>query len=67
MIHVRRQLQNEGRLTPLPAPSQSAADKSYLDTAVKLCDGLEAVLKRYENAGDPQRAKIYRLWPRAGN
>ena len=42
--YVRRKLQREGRLNPLPAASQVAADKSYIDTAVKLCDGLEKVL-----------------------
>jgi hypothetical protein len=31
----------EGRIRPLPEPSQNAADRLYLDTAQRLCAGLE--------------------------
>ena len=61
-IHLRRQLQREGTVKPLPAASQLAADKSYVDTAVRICDGLEKVLKSYENSNDSSRMKIVRLW-----
>ena len=50
----RRQLIESGKIKPLPAASEAAADRCYVETATKLCDGLEAVLKKYENAGDQQ-------------
>jgi hypothetical protein len=28
-------------LQPLPEPTQTAADKLYIQTAIQLCDGLE--------------------------
>ncbi|MBN1489302.1 MAG: hypothetical protein JXA69_05235 [Phycisphaerae bacterium] len=61
-IHARRWLQAAGKLSPLPEPSQVAADQAYIDTAVKLLDGLEAELKRYAQSDDPQEQTIHRLW-----
>jgi hypothetical protein len=40
----RRWLIEQHRLQPLPEPAQSAADKLYLQTAIRICDGLEARL-----------------------
>ncbi|MBI3921097.1 MAG: hypothetical protein HY318_06745, partial [Armatimonadetes bacterium] len=39
----RHRLETDGKLLPLPEPSQSAADKVFLDTGNKLCDGLAKV------------------------
>ncbi len=61
-VYVRQQLQSERRLEPLPAASQVAADKSFIDTAVKLCDGLEKVLRSYAISNDSNRKKIHQLW-----
>ncbi|MHB8521833.1 MAG: hypothetical protein ACYDH9_13870 [Limisphaerales bacterium] len=58
----RHRLLASGRLTPLPGPSEAAANKSYRDTAVRLCDGLETVLRSGETSQDRQRLKIYQLW-----
>jgi hypothetical protein len=61
-IHERRKLQDQGKLVSLPEPSTSAANKSYLDTAIKLCDGLERVLRSYENSTEPHKKLIYKLF-----
>jgi hypothetical protein len=61
-IHERRKLQDQGKLVSLPEPSISAANKSYLDTAIKLCDGLERVLRSYENSTEPHKKLIYKLF-----
>jgi hypothetical protein len=63
---LRQQLIEQGKLKPLPAASEAAADRSYADTATKLCDGLEAVLKRYAQAGNRRQENIYELWMQAG-
>jgi len=63
-FHRRLELGAEGKLTPLPAPSQRAADTSYLATATKLCDGLEQALKSYEKSDDPHRKRVHQLWRR---
>ena len=62
VIHERQRLQARGRLPRLPEVSQIAADRSYVDTAVRLCDGLEAVLASYEDSGDAARRRMGVLW-----
>jgi hypothetical protein len=61
-IHARRQLLAEGKLKRLSEPSQSAADKAYVEAATKLCDGLESVLSAYKNSDWPLRREIHQLW-----
>jgi hypothetical protein len=61
-VYERRKLQSEGKLPQLPEPSQAAADKCYVDTAIKLCDGLENVIKSYSDSDDPEKKRIYELW-----
>jgi hypothetical protein len=61
-IHERRKLLSEGKIQKLQEPSQAAADKCYIDTAVKLYDGLENVLKSYNESDDLQKKRIYQLW-----
>jgi hypothetical protein len=61
----RLQLIEAKKIKPLAAASEEAADRCYADTATKLCDGLEAVLKTYEHAGDPRKAKVYDAWVKA--
>jgi hypothetical protein len=61
---ARRELLRADKLRRLPEPSQTAADKSYDETLVKLCDGLDSVLKSYERSPDPARKKMFQLWSR---
>jgi hypothetical protein len=60
--HRRQQLLQTGKIKPLPGPAEAAADQSYLETAQKVCAGLDAFLKSGETAADPASRKIYRLW-----
>jgi len=58
----RAKLLSDGTLKPLPEPSGKAADKSYLDTAVKLCTGLEHALASYQKTDDPLKKIMYAKW-----
>jgi hypothetical protein len=60
--HRRQQLLQTGKIKPLPGAAEAAADKSYLETAQKVCAGLDAVLKSSETATAATPRKIYRLW-----
>jgi hypothetical protein len=60
-VYERRKLQSDGKLPQLPEPSQTAADKCYVDTAIKLCDGLENVIQSYSESDDPEKKRIYQL------
>jgi hypothetical protein len=62
----RLQLIEAKKIKPLAAASEAAADGCYADTATKLCDGLEAVLKTYNHADDRQKQQIYDAWIKAG-
>jgi len=61
-FHRRMQLEADGTLKPLPPRSQLAADRSYLATTARLCDGLERTLKSYEKSTDPRHKRLYQLW-----
>lgn len=61
-IKKRHQMLKNGKLKPLPPESQSAADKSYIDTAQKLCTGLEKQLSSYAESTDKNKKKIYQIW-----
>ena len=58
----RRQLIALGQIKPLPATNEAAADACYVDTANKLCNGLEAAVKTYEKSADPAEQKVYQVW-----
>lgn len=60
-VFERRERQIEGKIQSLPEPSQTAADKSYLDTANAVCDGLDNILKSYAGSDDPRKKLIYQL------
>jgi hypothetical protein len=62
---LRRSLQEASLIKPLPAFSQAAADKSYVDTANKLYDGLEAVLNSYAASTVSGRHRIHELWSKS--
>ena len=55
-----------GGIKPLPAASEKAADQSYIDTARKLCDGLDKVMATYDAPKDPAQKKIRALWLKSG-
>lgn len=61
-ISGRKHLEAEGKLTPLAEPTKSAVDKLYIDTALKLCQGLEKTLNAYETSTDPTKKAIYEEW-----
>jgi hypothetical protein len=57
VIHHRREMLAAGKLPRLPEASQAAADQSYRETATKLIDGLEAVIKNHAGSKDPAKGK----------
>ncbi|MCX5638483.1 MAG: hypothetical protein NTX52_12440 [Planctomycetota bacterium] len=61
-IKTRQQLLSEGKLKPLPEATQVAADQSYIDTAQKLCTGLEKVLQSYSQSEKAEKKQIYKIW-----
>ena len=61
-IHARQQLEAEGKIKPLPEVSRNAADRCYVETAVKLADGLQRVVNGYEKSGDAQKKRILEIW-----
>jgi hypothetical protein len=61
-LYERRSLIAVGKLKPLPEPAKTAADKAYVDTAVKLFDGLSAVLKTEAASADPERRRLPQIW-----
>ena len=66
--HARLSLLDHGKLKPLANPmSQSAADRSYLDTARKLADGLAQVLAACEKSPDCRKQLIARLWQQSAS
>lgn len=62
----RVQLLTRGKLKRLPETSEQAADKSYLETAEKLIEGLTRVLGSYEGSADPRKRRLFELWRRTG-
>jgi hypothetical protein len=61
----RQKLLADGKLTPLPEPARTAADQQYLDTALRLCDGWDTVVKSYAASDDARRKRVYQLWEQA--
>lgn len=59
---ARRKLQDEGRIERLPGAADAAANRSYLDTASKLCSGLEQRIGSYTNSPAPHRKRVYETW-----
>jgi hypothetical protein len=61
-IHERQHLLKAGKLARLEEASQVAADKSYDDTAAQLLNGLDTVMKSYQNSPDPRRRKTFQIY-----
>jgi hypothetical protein len=64
VIPMRRQMLDSGAIKKLPGASQAAADRSYVETAEKLFDGLKATLATYQALSDPQKQRILNLGQR---
>ncbi|HPD30947.1 MAG TPA: hypothetical protein PLL20_13195 [Phycisphaerae bacterium] len=62
VILERRKLKEAGKLAPLPDKSQAAAEKSYLDTATRLLEGLEKTLASYEKSQEALKQRIEQVW-----
>jgi len=58
----RFKLKAAGRLEALPERSQRAADRSYLETTARLCEGLAKTLAGYAGLHDAQRKRLYEIW-----
>jgi hypothetical protein len=58
----RQHLLQIGQIKPLPGLAEAAADKSYIETAQKLCTGLEVALASSENATAATSRNIYAIW-----
>ena len=61
-IHVRRALVAAKAVPLLPEASQTAADQSYVATAMRLCDGLTRAMNGYRTSTDPRKQRLYKLW-----
>ncbi len=61
-LQARHRLLAEGKIQRLPDASQHAADKCYVETAVKLCDGLSKVLGTYAESKDPHKKRVHQCW-----
>lgn len=60
---VRRlDLQRADNLPRLPERSQSTADRSYLDTLVRLCEGLQKVLDGDARSDIAEKRRINEVW-----
>ncbi|MGQ9648774.1 MAG: hypothetical protein ACUVXJ_01540 [Phycisphaerae bacterium] len=62
VILERRKLKAAGKIAPLPEKSQAAAEKSYLDTATRLLEGIEKTLASYEKSADETKQAVSRIW-----
>ncbi len=65
-VGARRHLIAQGKVRPLPDAREAAADRAYLESAKKLCDGLEAVVTSYGKADNREQKRIHELWVKAG-
>ena len=65
-IHDRQKLKKEGKLPQLPEASQIAADRSYVEAADRLAQGLDKVLTSYEQSNAADKAKLVSIWKSTG-
>ncbi len=61
-MHERQSLLKAGKLARLEEASEAAADKSYEDTAAKLLEGFNTVMKSYQDSPDPRRREIFQAY-----
>jgi len=65
-IHERDKLKKEGKLQQLPEASQIAADRSYLEAADRLAQGLDKVMSSYERSGVAEKTQMAGIWSSTG-
>jgi hypothetical protein len=65
-FHARLRLLADGKLPPLPELAAYAADKCYLATAARLCEGLERAIASYKTSPDARRKQVFQIWTVAG-
>jgi len=58
----RLRLIANGEIQALPEPREAAADRAYRDTAARVCDGLEEVLKKDAAFSSSRAREIYAAW-----
>jgi len=61
-LRERIKLERAGKLPALPPASQMAADRSYIQAADRLSDGLKRVVAGYEKSEDPRKQQIWAVW-----
>ncbi|NLE28717.1 MAG: hypothetical protein GX629_03485 [Phycisphaerae bacterium] len=61
-IVERRELHRKGCLPPLPEPSRTAADQSYIDTANRLYQGFKTLMDSYGESRESHQKRLYDLW-----
>lgn len=61
---TRTRLQAEGKIQPLPAESQAAADQLYVDTVDRLWRGLEDDMRRETAMPDSPQSRLQTIWAR---
>lgn len=61
-LRERRRRIAAGELSPLPEPSHEAADRSYVDTVIRLRQGFESALRAYADSDDAHRRRVYEHW-----
>ncbi len=61
-VRRRQRFLTNGTLAPLPAPTAAAADQSYTDAALKVFNGLDALLQSYAEDDSGPRKAVYNCW-----
>jgi hypothetical protein len=64
-VGLRRRLQAAGAIQALPKESQAAADRSFVEAATRLCDGLARLMTSYKDSDQPGRRGMARMWDEA--
>ena len=62
VIPLRKKLQAEGQIPPLPEASQAAAEKLYVDAAEKPYAGFVAVMAKHKDSPDATKQQIAAVW-----
>ena len=64
-ITERRELIAEKKVELLPESSQEAADRSYIDTVMRLTEGFLGEMTRSSSLEDAHHRKVSEIWERA--
>ena len=64
-IQEREKMKSEGRIILLPEASQYAADRSYVEAAVRLVEGLQKTMDACESSQDARKKQLFAIWKEA--